>query len=68
MENEKHTGQVKPKGDKKDAIIRQYFAEYKILKLIDRMCNGESLNHDQFVTVFDYVKKKVIPALYRRNG
>ena len=22
------------------------------------MCNGESLNHDQFVTVFDYVKKK----------
>ena len=22
------------------------------------MCNGESLNHSQFVTVFDYVKKK----------
>ena len=58
MENEKHTGQVKPKDDKKDAIIRRYVAESKILKLIDRMCNGETLNTDQYITIFDYIKKK----------
>lgn len=58
MKNEKHPEQANSKENKKDAIIRRYYAESKIHKLIDRMCNGESLNHDQFVTVFDYVKKK----------
>lgn len=58
MENEKHTEQVKPKDDKKDAIIRRYVAESKILKLIDRMCNGESINYDQLTQIYDLVKKK----------
>jgi hypothetical protein len=46
------------KPDKKDVIIRKYVAEGKILKLIDRMCNGELLGTDQFDTIFDYVKRK----------
>jgi hypothetical protein len=46
------------KQDKKDVIISKYVAEGKILKLIDRMCNGELLNTNQFDTIFDYVKKK----------
>lgn len=46
------------KQDKKDVIISKYVAEGKILKLINRMCNGELLNANQFDTIFDYVKKK----------
>ena len=34
-----------------------YVTERRILKLIDRMCNGMFLNVDQFDTIFDYVKK-----------
>lgn len=53
--------QEKPKPDKKDKkdyIIVKYVQEHKILKLIDRMCNGEFLNTSQFDTVFEYIKKK----------
>lgn len=58
LQGVKPTNTEAPKKDKKDVVIGKYVEEHKILKLIDRMCNGESLNHDQFVTVFDYVKKK----------
>lgn len=46
------------KQDKKDVIISKYVAEGKILKLINKMCNGETINSTQFDTIFDYVKKK----------
>lgn len=46
------------KPDKKDVIIHKYVEESKILKLINKMCNGETINSTQFDTIFDYVKKK----------
>jgi len=64
MEKRKHTGVNKPtvetpkKQDKKDVIISKYVEENKILKLINRMCNGETINSTQFDTIFNYVKKK----------
>ena len=64
MEKRKHTGVNKPtaetskKHDKKDVIISKYVEENKILKLINRMCNGETINSTQFDTIFNYVKKK----------
>ena len=63
METRKHTGithsnTTSPKRDKKDTIIAKYVEEGKILKLIDKMCNGETLNSTQFDTIFNYVKKK----------
>lgn len=38
--------------------LAKYVDESKILKLIDRMYNGESLSTSQFDTIFDYIKKK----------
>lgn len=34
-----------------------HVSERRILKLIDRMCNGLFLNVSQFDTIFDYIKK-----------
>lgn len=47
-----------PKKDKKDVVISKYVEENKILKLIDRMCNRESINYDQLIQIYDLVKKK----------
>lgn len=34
-----------------------YVTEHRILKLIDRMCNGLCLYASQFDIIFDYIKK-----------
>lgn len=38
--------------------LAKYVDESKILKLIDRICNGESINIAQFDLIYNYVEKK----------
>lgn len=48
--------------DRNDKVIAGYVREARILKLMDRMYNGETLNTDQFDTIFNYVRKKGHPS------
>lgn len=43
-----------------------HVTERRILKLIDRMCNGLCLYVTQFDIIFDYIKKMVAKARCRR--
>ena len=39
-----------------------YITERRILRLIDRMCDGQYLNTSQFDIIFDYIKKNGRPS------
>ena len=49
-----------------DKQAKKLYDESKILKVMDRLYNGERISVDQFLTVFEFIQRKGIKSTIRR--
>lgn len=50
-----------------DKQAKKLYDESKVLKVMDRLYNGESISVDQFLTIFELIQRKGIKSTIRRS-
>ena len=50
-----------------DKQAKKLYNESKILKVMDRLYNGERISVDQFLTVFEFIQRKGVISTIRRS-